>query len=216
MTFLEILNVKLEEKKGLVSASVLIELELIISNYFASIKTKSKFSWGETKDEFALVNKEALSIFFEAFEEYCDELVGKKRLLSVKGIDGAPDWYGYERLIWDSGLTYIEPILKLKKCKDENALLDGLLSLCLESKYGKGRQSLVTLIGKYGAAVYVPSLVPLMDDPEVSIHVIDALTKLKDLSQYEKIKIIAEGKQATPERLYAKKYIKKMAAFKEN
>ncbi|MEC9850099.1 hypothetical protein RCT36_07580, partial [Escherichia marmotae] len=92
----------------------------------------------------------------------------------------------------------------------------GMLSLCLQKKYGKGRQSLVMLVGKYGAIDYASSLANLMDDSDVSIHVISALTQMKDLSQYEKLKKISEEKKATIERNYARKYIKKLSALKQN
>lgn len=50
------------------------------------------------------------------------------------------------------------------------------------------------LIGKYGAIDYASSLACLIDDPEVSIHVIGALTQMKDLSHYEKTKKYQRGK----------------------
>lgn len=135
-----------------------------------------------------LKNDDGLSLVFNAFEDYCNDLILTKTGLSMKGVDGAPDWYGYERIIWESGFQYIEPILKIKKFRGKNSLLDGMLSLCLEKKYGKGRQSLVTLIGKYGAIGYASSLAYLIDDPDISIQVIGALTQMKDLSQFGKIK----------------------------
>ncbi|EAX6603043.1 hypothetical protein BH012_17200 [Salmonella enterica] len=163
-----------------------------------------------------LKSNDDLSFVFKAFEEYCDDLISTRTGLSMKGVDGAPDWYGYERIIWESVFKYIEPILKIKKFRGKNELLDGMLSLCLKKEYGKGRQSLVMLIGKYGAIDYAPSLAYLIDDPDVSIHVIGALTQMKDLSQYEKIKKISEEKKITSKRTYARKYIKKLAPLKLN
>ncbi|WP_223284253.1 hypothetical protein [Kosakonia sp. SMBL-WEM22] len=149
-----------------------------------------------------LKSKDDLSFVFKAFEEYCADLISTRTGLSMKGVDGAPDWYGYERIIWESVFKYLEPILKIKKFRGKNELLDGMLSLCLKKEYGKGRQSLVMLIGKYGAIDYASSLARLIDDPEVSIHVIGALTQMKDLSHYEKIKKNIRG-----EKTYIKKNI---------
>ncbi|EKZ4846438.1 hypothetical protein QO278_001102 [Listeria monocytogenes] len=199
MTFLELLKIKLERKKDFA------EFEDITALF-------ERNKW----EGVGISEQEFVDVFLEVYEDYCENLVVTRRGLSMKGVDGAPDWYGYERLIWDASFKYIEPILKIKKFKDENKLVDGVLSLCLNHRYGKGRQSLVILIGKYGANTYASSLAFLLDDPEVSIQVIAALTKMKDLSQYGKVKIIAEEKKATPERLYAKKYIKKMNAYKKN
>ncbi|EPD8845352.1 hypothetical protein ACSFGA_002202 [Listeria monocytogenes] len=199
MTFLELLKIKLERKKDFA------EFEDITALF-------ERNKW----EGVGISEQEFVDVFLEVYEDYCENLVETRRGLSMKGVDGAPDWYGYERLIWDASFKYIEPILKIKKFKDENKLVDGVLSLCLNHRYGKGRQSLVILIGKYGANTYASSLAFLLDDPEVSIQVIAALTKMKDLSQYGKVKIIAEEKKATPERLYAKKYIKKMNAYKKN
>ncbi|EAC9079040.1 hypothetical protein KV69_10920 [Listeria monocytogenes] len=199
MTFLELLKIKLERKKD-----------------FAAFEDITALFERNEWEKVGISEQEFLDAFLEVYEEYCENLVVTRRGLSMKGVDGAPDWYGYERLIWDASFKYIEPILKIKKFKDENKLVDGVLTLCLNHRYGKGRQSLVILIGKYGANTYASSLAFLLDDPEVSIQVIAALTKMKDLSQYGKVKIIAEEKKATPERLYAKKYIKKMNAYKKN
>ncbi|MEE7414923.1 hypothetical protein [Escherichia marmotae] len=59
-----------------------------------------------------LKDNDGLPLVFKTFEEYCNDLVLTRTGLSMKGIDGAPDWYGYERIIWESGFKYIEPILK--------------------------------------------------------------------------------------------------------
>lgn len=199
MTFLELLKIKLERKKD-----------------FAAFEDIAALFERNKWEGVGISEQEFVDVFLEVYEDYCENLVVTRRGLSMKGVDGAPDWYGYERLIWDASFKYIEPILKIKKFKDENKIVDGVLSLCLNQRYGKGRQSLVILIGKYGANTYASSLAFLLDDPEVSIQVIAALTKMKDLSQYEKVNIIAAEKKATPERLYAKKYIKKMNAYKKN
>ncbi|POP45807.1 hypothetical protein CHU32_08325 [Superficieibacter electus] len=163
-----------------------------------------------------LKNNNDLSFIFKSFEEYCDDLISTRTGLVMRGVDGAPDWYGYEMIIWKSVFKYIEPILKMKKFRGKNELLDGMLSLCLRKEYGKGRQSLVMLIGKYGAIDYASSLARLIDDPEISIHVIGALTQLKDLSHFEQIKNISEEKNLTSKRTYARKYMKKLAPLKLN
>ncbi|MBC6137535.1 hypothetical protein HCA34_05735 [Listeria innocua] len=50
----------------------------------------------------------------------------------------------------------------------------------------------------------------MLDDSEVTIKVISTFTKMKDVSQFKKIKVLAEKEKATPERFYAKKYINKV------
>lgn len=67
------------------------------------------------------------------------------------------------------------------------------------------------LLGKYGSTKYLPILAKLIDDPEVAIHSIEALTKLKDLSQFEKIKKLSECTKSTPIKSYARRYIKKLS-----
>lgn len=162
-----------------------------------------------------LKDKEDLPLLFKSFKVHCDDLILTKTGLSMKGIEGAPDWYSYESQIWESAFNYIEPLLKIKKYRGENPLLDGLLKMGLEKKYGKGRQALIILITKYGSVNYASSLAPLIDDPDLSIHIIAALTKMNDLSQYEKIKEMSESKKLTPKRTYARKYIKKVKVRKE-
>lgn len=199
MKFLELLKINLEQKMNLNSLSSIKEFENIIALF-------EKNKWNEEE----ISEQEFLAIFLESYEEYCDELVVNRKVLSIKGVDGAPNWYGYEYKIWDANFKYIEPILKVKKFKGKKKLTDGLLSICLSNKYGKGRQSLIILIGEYGIKTYASSLGPLLDDSEVTIQVIAALTKMKDVSQYEKIKAFAEKEKATPERFYAKKYVNKV------
>lgn len=84
----------------------------------------------------ALDNVESLSVIFNAFKQYCGDLVATGTGISIKGVDGAPDWYGYERVIWDSSYVLLEPIFK--KYRGENALLDGISSMCTEKNMVRG------------------------------------------------------------------------------
>lgn len=145
-----------------------------------------------------------------ALLDYADELVSKRQGLSMRGVDGAPDWYKYETILWDICRDLIDPIFKDRKWRGWNDLIEAILKLCQNKKYGKGRQPFVLLLGKIGSIDCICTLRDLIDDDEVSIHSIDSLTKMEDLSSYTKIKLIAEGKKATPQRSYARKYVKRI------
>lgn len=106
MKFLELLKINLEQKMNLNSLSSIKEFENIIALF-------EKNKWNEEE----ISEQEFLAIFLESYEEYCDELVVNRKVLSIKGVDGAPNWYGYEYKIWDANFKYIEPILKVKKFK---------------------------------------------------------------------------------------------------
>jgi hypothetical protein len=71
----------------------------------------------------ALKSVEDLKVIFSAFKAYCDDLVITRTGISMKGVDGAPDWLRYERMIWEASYVLLEPILKVKKYRGENALL---------------------------------------------------------------------------------------------
>jgi HEAT repeat protein len=51
-------------------------------------------------------------------------------------------------------------------------------AICLEKKYGKGRESLVMLLGQYGGKERVPVLLQLLSDPEAVGHALYALRLL--------------------------------------
>lgn len=155
-----------------------------------------------------LCNHDGLASVYENFETYCDYLVLTRTGLSMKGVDNAPDWYGYEYIIWNAGFQFLEPVLKKKDYRGKNILLDGVVSMSLNPKYGRGRQSLIMLIGKYGSVDYAPAIGRLLNDEEVLIQVIYALERMKDFTHFEKIKTLADGDKCTPQRTRARKYVK--------
>jgi hypothetical protein len=100
--------------------------------------------------------------------------------LSMAGIDGAPDWLGYESDLWKlSGR--LRPVLSARKdWRSGSDVLKALALICNDQSYSKGRQYMIMMLGEFGGTSEATEISALLDDPEVQGHVYKALTKLRD------------------------------------
>lgn len=96
----------------------------------------------------------------------------------MDGVDGAPDWLEFEHRLWQLGET-LRKVIKVKKWKGKNALLDTIAEILCDPKFGKGRQTFALLLGDFGGREYGQSLGAVLNDSEVNGHSIKALCKAK-------------------------------------
>lgn len=119
-------------------------------------------------------------------------------------------WYGFESLIWTLGES-VRRLLKRNKALRRSAeLWKRVEAVCLDARYGKGRESFTMLLGQYGGQGRIPTLLRLLEDPELQGHSLYALRILG-----------AEGAQGKAEKLLlsprswirseARKYLQKVA-----
>jgi hypothetical protein len=100
--------------------------------------------------------------------------------LSMAGVDGAPDWLGFETGLWRLS-ERLRPVLSARKdWRSESPIMQAVLQLCRNQSYSKGRQNFVLMLGDFGGANEATTLGDLLTDTDVQGHAIKALCKLRD------------------------------------
>ena len=87
-------------------------------------------------------------------------------------------WNHYESLTWALGESFRRIMVRNKKLRRCERLFTAVRSLCFEERFGKGRESFVMLLGRYGGSAQIPTLIKLLEDPDVSGHAVYALRLL--------------------------------------
>lgn len=100
--------------------------------------------------------------------------------LSMAGVDGAPDWLGFESALWKLSEKLRPLIASRKEWREGSAVLDALTSICVDRRNGKGRQNMVLMLGEFGGASTANVIGSLLNDSQVQGHAIKALIRLKD------------------------------------
>lgn len=100
--------------------------------------------------------------------------------LSMAGVDGAPDWHGFETALWKLSERLRPTLLARKDWRSGSDIMKAMLHLCRNQSYGKGRQNFVLMLGDFGGAIEVDALGDLLFDADVQGHAIKALCKLRN------------------------------------
>ena len=100
--------------------------------------------------------------------------------LSMAGVDGAPDWLGFETALWKLS-ERLRPVVSARKdWRSESEIMQAILRLCGNQSYAKGRQNFVLMLGDFGGKKEATALGDLLMDTDVQGHAIVALHKLRD------------------------------------
>ena len=100
--------------------------------------------------------------------------------LSMVGVDGAPDWLGFETALWKLS-ERLRPVLSARKdWRSESDIMQAVVRLCRNQSYAKGRQNFVLMLGDFGGPREAEELGHLLTDTDVQGHAIKALCKLRD------------------------------------
>ena len=103
-----------------------------------------------------------------------------KNGISMAGVDGAPDWFGFETALWKLS-ERLRPVFAARKdWRSGSEMMNAVLLLCQNQSYAKGRQNFVLMLGDFGGRKEVATLGDLLTDTEVQGHAIKALCKLRD------------------------------------
>jgi hypothetical protein len=143
-----------------------------------------------------------------AIQFLCDDYFDNDIDIEMQGIKGAPNWLSFEMRIWELGECLRQSLKNRKKWLNSNDLLNVIMMICRNKKYGKGRQTFVMLLGEFNCEDASKLLGDLLNDPEVLGHSIKALTKLKDGGYVDKAGQIAE-KETGWIRAAAKNYCRR-------
>lgn len=87
-------------------------------------------------------------------------------------------WHNYESLLWTLGESFRQILKKQRALRRSEVLWQRIEAVCLEPRYGKGRESFTMLLGQYGGRDRVPVLLKLLDDADVYGHALYALRLL--------------------------------------
>lgn len=142
---------------------------------------------------------------FEIFHEF-DEWLANAHGVSMRGVDGAPDWLTYERMIWDVGERIRLILQKNKALRNSTRLFNKCLEVVADKKYGKGRQTFALLFGDYKKIDYAANLAPLLTDTEIGGHILKTLVKLKVPGHRDAVKPLLKDRADWVRKL-AKKYL---------
>jgi len=100
--------------------------------------------------------------------------------LSMAGVDGAPDWLGFETALWKLS-ERLRPVFAARKdWRSGSEIMNAVIHICCNQNYAKGRQNFVLMLGDFGGTSEAIELGKLLSDTDVQGHAIKALCKLRD------------------------------------
>ena len=140
--------------------------------------------------------------------------IARERLtgLSMGGIDGAPDWLGYETQLWEISEDLRQYLRRRRRLRGQNALTDAVAEIVANPAYGKGRENFVLVLGRFGGPAYADLIARRLDDPEVCAHAIYALRLQKDDRFIEQARRMLADPPSGAARSQARKYLQRFAS----
>ena len=117
------------------------------------------------------------------------------------------DWYEFEHKLWEIG-EEIRQFISENKNKLNKNQIDRIVSICLDKKAKRGRQSFVMLLGKKIYNSYADMIVTVLNDDDVDGQVIDTLYKMGAKEYVEQIEPFLTHNR-TWIRNEAKRYVQK-------
>lgn len=90
-----------------------------------------------------------------------------------------PEWTDYEYAIWAKGENIRSILSQFKMLRKDRELLDQFLSIALDRRAQRGRQSFIMLLWQKNCVEYAPRLIQQMDDEGVAGHIIQGLNRMQ-------------------------------------
>lgn len=135
-------------------------------------------------------------------------LLRNNREICIRGINGAPDWLGYEHELWQISESLRGYLSTNKAIRGRHSFIDYLAGLIRNKKLGKGRQNFLLVLAQYGKDAYAREIAGLLNDPDVSGHAVLALSKLKTPGFAVEVQGIMDSTKFAWVRNAAKRYLK--------
>ncbi len=126
------------------------------------------------------MDRKAFDSELNNFLTRAEALIPEDNLPDLPFMDLAPDvhnWYEFEHKIWEVGEEIRQFLYKNKNKLNENQI-NRIVSICLDKKAKRGRQSFVMLLGKKIYSGYADKIVTVLNDDDVDGQVIDTLYKM--------------------------------------
>ena len=155
-------------------------------------------------------NREVFDCEFDILIKKTVEKIPDTELPDLPYMKEAPDvheWYMFEHEIWDIGEEIRQLVVKHKK-KFTEEQITRIISICLDRRAKRGRQSFVMLLNKKAYCDYSERIISLLSDDDVEGHVIYSLYRMQAGQYNELIKPFLNHKR-TWIRNEAKRYIQR-------
>ncbi|MDY6171642.1 MAG: hypothetical protein SPH94_00405 [Fusobacterium necrophorum] len=132
-------------------------------------------------------------------------------LLPIEYLPNISKWHTFEHELWN-----IREIIR-QTIHDEQKNLnveqaDRVRQICLNPNAKRGRQSFVMLLSRKRYFAYADRLINLLQDVDVSGHVLDSLYKMRALQYHEEVKPLLNSEYTWISNL-AKRYMKNPASL---
>ncbi|MGA9451622.1 MAG: HEAT repeat domain-containing protein [Verrucomicrobiia bacterium] len=118
-------------------------------------------------------------------------------------------WYRYESLVWTLGESFRRVMLRIRRLRRQERVFEAVRAVCLDRRFGKGRESFTMLLGHYGGPAQIPTLIRLLDDTDVSGHAVYALRLLGAFEAADRVRPFLDSPK-TWVRQQARKYFQKI------
>ena len=102
-----------------------------------------------------------------------------RKSLSMKGIKGAPDWFGYESALSQLSEHVRAHLEARRNLRGQSPVLDAVATVVSDSRFGKGRQNFVLLLGEFGATNYAQAIGHALSDRELAGHAVKAALRAR-------------------------------------
>jgi hypothetical protein len=118
-------------------------------------------------------------------------------------------WYRYESLGWALGESFRRVMHRARRLRRQERVFEAVRAVCLDRRFGKGRESFTMLLGHYGGPAQIPTLIGLLDDADVSGHAVYALRLLGASEAADRVRPFLDSSK-TWVRQQARKYFQKI------
>jgi hypothetical protein len=132
----------------------------------------------------------------------------EQNLLPSKLSPKVPEWDIYERKIWKNGEIIRQLFSESKGLLKDQALTSRIMSICINRKSKRGRQSFILLLGNTDCEMYADKLITELEDKFVYGQIIMCIYKMKSGKYVDKIKSFCEVEETWVKNI-AKKYVLK-------
>lgn len=132
------------------------------------------------------------------------------RAISMKGLDGAPDWLMHEMYAWELGERVRKQAMpRLRKLPSESGVPQALEQIVGRAALGKGRQCWALFALDVGKAATAARLgAAHLDDDEVNAAILKGLRKYRVAGFGDVARRLAEGSSSRLTRREAKSYVR--------
>jgi hypothetical protein len=123
----------------------------------------------------------------------CAKWEATERSLVIPQLKDAPPWAAYELKILKLGRALDFVMRKLGCWKGRGPLLDAVVEVAADVRYGRGRQSFAGTLGEHGQGAYGAELAGLLADEMLAGYAMKALQRSANHEYLDQVLAAAEG-----------------------